>query len=121
MWGRSWLSEQPLSWRACWVTLTKWFIRIGQITKSSRQIEFAIKDSITLTALGGHSFEVYLATPAGKPEAAVVVVQEIFGVNAHIKEVADRFAAAGYLVIAPALFDRIASDITLVYDGDGVT
>ena len=120
MWGRSWLSEQPLSWWACWVTLTKWFIRIGQITKSSRQNEFAMKDSITLTALDGHSFEVYLATPAGKPKAAVVVVQEIFGVNAHIKEVADRFTAAGYLVIAPALFDRIAPDITLVYDGDGV-
>ena len=46
--------------------------------------------------------------------------QEIFGINAHIKEVADRFAAAGYLVIAPALFDRIAPDITLAYDGDGV-
>ena len=53
-----------------------------------------MKDSITLTALDGHSFEVFLATPVGKPKAAVVVVQEIFGVNAHIKEVADRFAAA---------------------------
>ena len=79
-----------------------------------------MKDSITLTASDGHSFGVYLATPAGKPKAAVVVVQEIFGVNAHIKEVADRFAAAGYLVIAPALFDRIAPDITLAYDSDGV-
>ena len=79
-----------------------------------------MKDSILLTAKDGHSFEVYLATPVGKPKAAVVVVQEIFGVNAHIKEVADRFAAAGYLVIAPALFDRIAPDITLTYDGDGV-
>ena len=79
-----------------------------------------MQDSITLTASDGHSFEVYLATPAETPKAAVVVVQEIFGVNAHIKEVADRFTAAGYLVIAPALFDRIAPDITLVYDGDGV-
>ena len=40
-----------------------------------------MKDSITLTALDAHSFEVYLATPAGKPKAAVVVVQEIFGVH----------------------------------------
>ena len=79
-----------------------------------------MKDSVTLTASDGHSFGAYLATPAGEPKAAVVVVQEIFGVNAHIKEVADRFAAAGYLVIAPALFDRIAPDITLTYDGDGV-
>ena len=78
-----------------------------------------MKDSITLTASDGHSFGVYLATPAEKPKAAVVVVQEIFGVNAHIKEVTDRFAAAGYLAIAPALFDRIAPDVTLVYDGDG--
>ena len=44
-----------------------------------------MKDGITLTALDGHSFEVYLATPAGKPKAAVVVFQEIFGLNAHIK------------------------------------
>ena len=80
-----------------------------------------MKDSITLTASDGHSFEAYLATPAATPKAAVVVIQEIFGVNAHIKEVADRFAAAGYLVIAPALFDRMAPDITLAYDGDGVT
>ena len=77
--GRSWLSEQPLSWRACWATLTT---RIGQITKSSQQNEFPMKDSITLTALDGHSFEVYLAPPVGKPKAAVVVIQEIFGVNA---------------------------------------
>ena len=55
-----------------------------------------MKDSITLTAPDGHSFEAYLATPAGTPKAAVVVIQEIFGVNAHIKEAADRFAAAGY-------------------------
>jgi carboxymethylenebutenolidase len=79
-----------------------------------------MKDSITLTASDGHSFEAYLATPAAVPKAAVVVIQEIFGVNTHIKEVTDRMAAAGYLVIAPALFDRIAPDITLAYDGDGV-
>ena len=50
----------------------------------------------------------------------MVVVQKIFGVNAHIKEVAVRFAVVGYLVIASALFNRIAPDITLAYDGDGV-
>ena len=54
-----------------------------------------MKDSVTLTASDGHLFEAYLATPAGTPRAAVIVIQEIFGVNAHIKEVADRFAAAG--------------------------
>ena len=80
-----------------------------------------MRDSINLTASDGHSFEAYLATPAGTPKAAVVVIQEIFGVNTHIKEVTDLIAAAGYLVIAPALFDRIAPNITLTYDGDGVT
>ena len=78
-----------------------------------------MKDSITLTALDGHSFEVYLTPPVGKPKAAVVLSRNFWG-ECHIKEVADRFAAAGYLVIAPALFDWIAPDITLVYDGDGV-
>jgi carboxymethylenebutenolidase len=73
-----------------------------------------MKDNITLTAADGHSFEAYLATPAGTPKAALVVIQEIFGVNAHIKEVADRFAAAGYLAIAPALFDRISRLPTMV-------
>ena len=79
-----------------------------------------MKDSITLTASDGHSFQAYFAAPVGTPTAAVVVVQEIFGVNAHIREVADRIATAGYLVIAPALFDRIAPDITLTYDGDAI-
>jgi carboxymethylenebutenolidase len=95
-------------------------VRFGQISKSSRQNEFALKDSITLTALDGHSLEVCFATPAEKPKAVVVVVQQIIGVNTHIKEVADRFALAGYLVTAPALFDRIAPNITLAYDGDGI-
>ena len=76
-----------------------------------------MKDSITLTASDGHSFEAYLATPAATPKAAVVVIQEIFGVNTHIKEVTDRMAAAGYLVIAPALFDRIAPDINITWIG----
>ena len=91
-----------------------------EITKSSRLNEAVIKDSVTLTASDGHLFEAYLATPAAMPKAAMVVIQEIFGVNTHIKEVTDRMAAAGYLVIAPALFDRIAPNITLAYDGDGV-
>ena len=50
----------------------------------------------------------------------MVVIQEIFGVNAHIREVADRFAAAGYLAVAPALFDRDRPGVELAYDADGV-
>ena len=64
-------------------------------------------EMLTLTAEDGHRFSAYKATPAGKPRAALVVVQEIFGVNHHIKNVTDGFAADGYVSLAPALFDRV--------------
>lgn len=62
---------------------------------------------IELTAADGHKFGVYKAEPAGKPRGAVVVVMEIFGVNSHIRAVADGYAADGYVAIAPAMFDRV--------------
>ncbi|AND67772.1 hypothetical protein ATSB10_03180 [Dyella thiooxydans] len=62
----------------------------------------------------------YLAEPAGTPRGGVVVIQEIFGVNAHIRDVADRFAAAGYSAIAPALFDPVKPGVELGYDADGL-
>ncbi len=61
---------------------------------------------IELKAADGHLFGAYRCEPAGKPRGGLVVVQEIFGVNSHIRAVADSFAADGYLVIAPAIFDR---------------
>jgi carboxymethylenebutenolidase len=61
---------------------------------------------IELTAADGHRFQAYVAKPAGQPRGALVVAQEIFGVNSHIRSVADGYAADGYLAIAPALFDR---------------
>ena len=61
---------------------------------------------ITLKAEDGHSFGAYRAAPAGKPKAGIVVIQEIFGVNSHIKNISDRFAADGYVALAPAIFDR---------------
>ena len=61
---------------------------------------------ITLKAEDGHSFAAYRAAPAGKPKAGIVVIQEIFGVNHHIKNVSDGFAADGYVALAPAIFDR---------------
>jgi carboxymethylenebutenolidase len=64
-------------------------------------------EMLTLTAEDGHKLSAYKATPPGKPRGALVVIQEIFGVNHHIKSVADRFANEGYLSIAPALFDRV--------------
>jgi carboxymethylenebutenolidase len=72
----------------------------------------------TLMARDGHEFNAWLAAPAGKPRGAVVVIQEIFGVNAHIRAVADSFAAEGYVAIAPAVFDRIRRGIELGYNAD---
>jgi carboxymethylenebutenolidase len=62
---------------------------------------------IELKAADGHKLAAYRVEPAGKPRGAVVVIQEIFGVNSHIKSVADGYAADGYLAIAPAMFDRL--------------
>jgi carboxymethylenebutenolidase len=62
---------------------------------------------IQLKAADGHTLDAYVAEPSAKARGAVVVIQEIFGVNSHIKAVADGFAADGYLAIAPALFDRV--------------
>jgi len=69
----------------------------------------------TIMARDGHEFQAYLAAPAAKPRGAVVVLQEIYGVNSHIRSVADGFAAQGYTAIAPALFDRIRRGIELGY------
>jgi carboxymethylenebutenolidase len=72
-------------------------------------------DYTTLMARDGHSFQAWLAGPTGPARGAVVVLQEIFGLNSHIRAVTDRFAAEGYLAIAPALFDRVRRDVQLGY------
>ena len=69
----------------------------------------------TIMARDGHEFQAYLAAPTGKPRGAVVVLQEIFGVNSHIRSVTDSFASQGYTAIAPALYDRIRRGIELGY------
>src|SRR5579884_227224 len=69
----------------------------------------------TLMARDGHEFQAYLAAAPGKPRGAVVVIQEIFGINSHIRGVTDGFAASGYTAIAPSLFDRIRRGIQLGY------
>jgi carboxymethylenebutenolidase len=70
---------------------------------------------IGLTAADGHRLQAYEAMPAGAARGGVVIVQEIFGVNDHIRRVADGYAADGYRVIAPALFDRVRPGIELGY------
>jgi len=77
-------------------------------------------ETIKLNAADGHALDAYLAQPAGEPRGRLVVVQEIFGVNGHIRDVCDRFAADGYVALAPALFDRVAPGTEFEYDGDGV-
>jgi carboxymethylenebutenolidase len=72
--------------------------------------------TITLTAKDGHKFQAYRVDPSGKPRGAIVVIQEIFGVNNHIRNTADGFAAQGYVAVAPALFDRVEKGIELGYD-----
>lgn len=70
---------------------------------------------IELKSADGFAVPAYVAQPEGKPRAAVVVLQEIFGVNSHIRAVADRFAAEGYLAVAPATFARVKPDVDLGY------
>ena len=72
-------------------------------------------ETITLTAGDGHKFSAYEERPVGAVRGGLVVVQEIFGVNAHIRRVAGGYAADGYHVIAPGIFDRAEAGIELGY------
>ena len=76
---------------------------------------------IDLKAADGFSFPAYVAQPAGQPRGAVVVLQEIFGVNSHIRQVADGYAAAGYLAVVPATFHRVKPGVELGYTAEDVT
>ena len=69
-----------------------------------------------LTSSDGFTLGAYEALPEGKPKAGVVVIQEIFGVNSHIREVIDAYAAEGYAAIAPQIFDRVERDVELGYE-----
>jgi len=70
---------------------------------------------IELTTGDSHKFSAYRADPAETPKGAVVILQEVFGVNSHIRKLADGFAAKGYVAIAPSLFDRVKSGVELGY------
>jgi carboxymethylenebutenolidase len=74
---------------------------------------------IELTASDGHVLSAYRVDPAAPARGGVVVIQEIFGVNSHIRAVTEGFAAAGYLAVAPALFDRVERGVELGYAPDG--
>lgn len=78
-------------------------------------------ENFTITAADGFTFDAYLARPDGTPKGGLVVIQEIFGLNAHMREVCDGYAADGYLAVAPALYDRYQKKIELGYEPDDVT
>ena len=77
-------------------------------------------ETITLNAGEGTEFTAYRATPSASPRGGLVVIQEVFGINHHIRSVADGFAAEGFDAIAPALFDRKEAGVELTYDADGL-
>ena len=76
-------------------------------------IEIATQDGLTFSA--------YQSKPTSAPRGAIVVLQEVFGVNSHIRAIADSYAEAGYLAIAPSMFDRIERDVQLGYTSGDVS
>ena len=74
-----------------------------------------------LHAQDGFTFGAYESLPSGEPKASIVLIQEIFGVNNHIREVADGYAADGYAVIAPQIFDRTQRNVELGYEPEDMT
>jgi|SRR5271163_2922986 len=71
-----------------------------------------------LTASDGHELDAYVATPEGTPIGALVLVQEIFGLNPHIQRTVDAYAKDGFFVVAPALFDRQEKGVQIGYEGE---
>lgn len=76
--------------------------------------------NVRLKAADGFAFGGYRAEPSGAAKAALVVVQEIFGVNHHIRAVCDRFAAEGYVALAPSIFDRTTPNFQSGYSPDEI-
>ncbi len=75
-------------------------------------------NDITLKAIDGHEFAVYQALPTGERKGGLILIQEIFGVTQHIRELCDHFAGLGYETMAPAIFDRYQRDFTTGYTPD---
>ena len=71
---------------------------------------------VDLTSADGFVVPAWVARPEGAPRGAVVVLQEIFGVNSHIRAVTDRLAASGYLAVVPATFARVRAGVELGYE-----
>lgn len=76
-------------------------------------------EAVTIEASDGHRLAAYQAVPEGPARGGVVVIQEIFGVNHHIRALVDEYASAGYAAIAPSLFDRVRTGVELGYTPEG--
>jgi len=76
-------------------------------------------DLVHLTAADGHRFTVYRATPIGKPKGGIVLLHEVYGINTHLRGLADAFADEGYKVLAPALFDRAEKGVEMNFSAKG--
>jgi carboxymethylenebutenolidase len=74
-----------------------------------------------LKAADGQAIPAYVAQPAGPAKGGIVVIQEIFGVNSHIRAVTDGYAAQGYLAVAPAIFHRVKPNVELGYEPDDMS
>ena len=86
-----------------------------RISKPDNLQENPMGNFVELKAADGFVFPAYVAQPAGKAKAGIVVVQEIFGVNSHIRSVADGYAAQGYLAVAPSTFHRVKPGVDIGY------
>ena len=73
---------------------------------------------VKVTAQDGHELSAYVARPEGEAIGALVLVQEIYGINAHIRSVCDGYAKDGFVVVAPAIFDRFERGVELKYEGE---
>jgi len=73
-----------------------------------------------LFASDGHKFDAYIRGPGDRPKGGLVVIQEIFGVNDHIQDVCEGFAANGFFCVAPQMFDRVERKVSLGYEADDI-
>src|SRR6202047_5373642 len=96
-------------------TPAKCFLSDPRCKKTLKTNGSPVGKDIKLKASDNFELGAYRADPATAPKAAVVVIQEIFGVNHHIRAVCDRLAAEGYVAIAPAIFDRVEPNFTSGY------
>jgi carboxymethylenebutenolidase len=95
-------------------------INRANIDWHSAHKEVLLGKHLSLTTTDNHKLGAYRADPAGKPKGGIVVVQEIFGVNHHIRAVCDLFASIGYVAVAPAVFDRFVRDFESGYSPEEI-